>query len=52
MVRRFYFAVFVERDTPYTPFVVARNILAPKPNTTGYGIENARCLGAKIYLLP
>ena len=40
--------VFVEKDTPYT-LRSGRNILAPQPNTTGYGIENARLLGAKIW---
>ena len=40
--------VFLEKDTPYT-LRRGRNILAPKPNTTGYGIENARFLGAKIW---
>ena len=39
--------IFDETDTPYT-FRSGRNILAPKPSTTGYGIENARFLGAKI----
>ena len=40
--------IFVEKDTPYT-LRGGRNILAPKPNTTGYGLENARFLGAKIW---
>ena len=40
--------IFVEKDTPYT-LRSGRNILAPQPNTTGYGIENARFLGAKIW---
>ena len=40
--------VFVEKDTPFT-LRSGRNILAPQPNTTGYGIENARFLGAKIW---
>ena len=39
--------IFEEKNTPYT-FRSGRNILAPKPGTTGYGIENARFLGAKI----
>ena len=45
---RFMNQIFVEKDTPYT-LRGGRNILAPKPNTTGYGIENARFLGAKIW---
>ena len=40
---------FVEKDTPYT-FCSGRDILAPKPNTIGYGIENAHFLAAKIWL--
>ena len=40
--------VVVEKDTPYA-LHSGRNILAPKPNTTGYGIKNARFLGAKIW---
>ena len=40
--------VLGEKDTPYT-LRSGKNILAPKPNTTGYGIENARFLGAKIW---
>ena len=40
--------IFVEDDTPYT-HRSGRNTLAPQPNTTGYGIENARFLGAKIW---
>ena len=40
--------IFMEKDTPYT-LRSGRNISAPKPNTTGYGIENARFLGAKIW---
>ena len=40
--------IFDEKDTPCT-FRSGRNILAPKPSTTGYGIENARFLGAKIW---
>ena len=40
--------VFVEKDTPYT-LNSGRNILAPKSNTTGYGIENAHFLGAKLW---
>ena len=40
--------LFEEKDTPYT-FRSGRNILAPKPSTTGYGIENARFLEAKIW---
>ena len=40
--------IFMEKDTPYT-LRSGRNILAPKSNTTGYGIENARFLGAKIW---
>ena len=40
--------IFDEKDTPYI-FRSGRNILAPKPSTTGYGIENARFLGAKIW---
>ena len=40
--------IFVKKDTPYT-LRSGRNILAPQPNTTGYGIENARFLGAKIW---
>ena len=40
--------IFEEKDTPCT-FRSGRNILAPKPSTTGYGIENARFLGAKIW---
>ena len=40
--------IFVEKDTPYT-LRSGRNILAPQPNTTGYGIENSRFLGAKIW---
>ena len=39
--------IFEEKDTPYT-IRSGRNILAPKPNTTGYGIENARFLVAKM----
>ena len=40
--------LFEEKDTPYT-LCSDRNILAPKPSRTGYGIENARFLGAKIW---
>ena len=40
--------VFVEKDTPYS-LSSGRNILAPRPNTAGSGIENARFLGAKIW---
>ena len=40
--------IFVEKDTPYT-LCSGRNISAPQPNTTGYSIENARYLGAKIW---
>ena len=40
--------IFEEKDTPYT-LRSGRNILAPEPSTTGYGIENARFLGAKIW---
>ena len=35
---RFMNQIFVEKDTPYT-LRGGRNILAPKPNTTGYGLE-------------
>ena len=45
---RFMNQIFLEKDTPYT-LRGGRNILAPKPNTTGYGLENARFLGAKIW---
>ena len=40
--------IYMEKDAPYT-LRSGRNISAPKPNTTGYGIENARFLGAKIW---
>ena len=40
--------IFVEKDTQYT-LRSGRNILAPKPKTTGYGIENACFLGAKMW---
>ena len=40
--------IFVEKDMPYT-LQNGRNILAPKPKTTGYGIENARFLGSRIW---
>ena len=40
--------IFEEKDTPYA-LRSNRNILAPKPSTTGYGIENARLLGAKTW---
>ena len=40
--------IFEEKDSPYT-LHSGRNILAPKPSTTGNGIENARFLGAKIW---
>ena len=40
--------MFDEKNTPYI-YRSGRNILAPKPSTTGYGIENARFLGAKIW---
>ena len=44
--------IFVEIDTAYT-LRSGRNILAPQPNTTGYGIENSCFLGAKIwYTMP
>ena len=45
---RFMKQIFVKKGTPYT-LRSGRNILAPKPNTTGYGIENACSLGAKIW---
>ena len=40
--------IFEEKHTLYT-LRRGRNILAPKPSTTGCGIENARFLGAKIW---
>ena len=40
--------IFEEKGNPYT-LRGGRNILTPKPSTTGYGIENARFLGAKIW---
>ena len=40
--------IFVEKDNPYT-LRSGRNIWAPQPNTTGYGIEKARFLGVKIW---
>ena len=40
--------IFMEKDTPYI-LRSGRNISAPKPNTTGYGVENARFLGTKIW---
>ena len=40
--------IFEEKETPHT-ISSDRNILAPKPSTTGYGIENARFLGAKMW---
>ena len=40
--------IFEEKDTPYT-LRSGRNIWAPKPNTAGCGIENARFLGARIW---
>ena len=40
--------IFDEKDTLYT-LRSGRNILAPKPSTTGYAIENARFLEAKIW---
>ena len=39
--------IFEEKDTPYA-FRSGSNILAPKPSTTGYGIENARFLTVKM----
>ena len=39
--------IIVEKDTPYT-LRSGRNILAPKPSTTGFGIENPNFLGAKM----
>ena len=40
--------IFVEKDTPNT-LRSRRNISPPQPNTTWYGIGNARFLGAKIW---
>ena len=40
--------IFEEKDTPYT-VCSGRNILAPKPSTRRYRIENARFLGAKTW---
>ena len=45
---RFMNKICEEKDNPYT-LRSGRNILAPKPSTTGYGIENARFPGAKIW---
>ena len=45
---RFMNQIFVEKDTSYT-LRSGRNILAPKPNTKRYGIENVSFLGAKIW---
>ena len=39
---------FEEQDTSYT-LCSGKNILAPNPSTTGYGIENARFLGGEIW---
>ena len=43
---RFMNQIFVEKNTTNT-LRGGRNILAPKPNTTGYGVENARFLGGE-----
>ena len=40
--------IFEEKDNPYT-LRSDRNILAPRPSTTGYGIEIARFHGTKIW---
>ena len=45
---RFMNQIFVEKDILHTPFVVAEIFWHQKPNTTGYGLENALFLGAKI----
>ena len=40
--------IFDKKNTPYT-LRSGRNISAPKPSTTRYGIENARFFRAKIW---
>ena len=40
--------IFVEKDIPYT-LRSGSTILAPKQKTTGYGIENSRFLGSRIW---
>ena len=40
--------IFVLKDVPYH-LRSCRNILAPKPKTTGYGIESACFLGSRIW---
>ena len=40
--------IFVQKDVPYH-LRNCRNIVAPKPKTTGYGIESACILGSRIW---
>ena len=40
--------IFVQKDVPYH-LRSCRNIVAPKPKTTGYGIESACFLGSRIW---
>ena len=40
--------IFVENNVPYA-LRSGKAILAPKPKTTGYGIENARFLGSTMW---
>ena len=40
--------IFVQKDVPYH-LRSCRNIVAPKPKTTGYGIESACFLGPRIW---
>ena len=44
--------IFAQKNVPYR-LRSCRNVFAPKPKTTGYGIENACFLGSKIwYAMP
>ena len=40
--------IFVQKDVPYY-LSSCRNTFAPKPKTTGYGIESACFLGSRIW---
>ena len=40
--------IFEEKENPYT-FFSGRNILAPQPRATGYGIESAYFIAVKIW---
>ena len=40
--------IFVQKDVPYH-LRSCRNVFAPKPKTTGYGIESACFLGSRIW---